>query len=424
MTMTVPHERGFKLAAFPNAHQTKILNSYFGARRFVYNWGLAKINAHYEATKKTLSYGILSRDFTQLKKAEGFLWLNEVPATIPVQALRDLDRAMQNFFKRIKDPVWIEKARKLKPRNDGKPHYYPRFRKRGQKDHINVQLDRRVEMKYGEAYFKFAEYIRLPDAQAGKTFGKLKVRWTYKDVPLLQHAADRVPSRLTVRKLPSGKYQTSFMLRVESTQHAKAKRVCGVDLGIKSLFVTSDGVQHAPLKPFRAAQKQLAKAQRKFARQKKGSSAREKQRLCVAKIHAKIANQRKDALHKATSSLVKDYDIICIEDLNVAGMKKNRKLAKSISDTSFGEFRRQLAYKALWHGKHVEVVDQFFPSSKMCCACGTLHDMPLKTRVMSCACGNTMDRDLNAAINIKNEGMRLVASGNLSDAKRMLYESR
>ena len=414
-----PHERGFKLRIFPTITQQKILASYFGARRFVYNWGLAKINTHYEETKKSLSYSALSRELTNLKKEK--VWLNGIPSSILGQALIDLDQAMQYFFARMKSSTWVAKAAKLKPRKDGKPHYYPRFRKKGFNDHINLRLDTREICNYGKPYFSFGEYICLPDARKGESFGYLKTRWTYQNVQLLpDHEHKSVPSKLTIRKLPSGKYQLSFMLRVPTQPPAKTKQACGVDLGIKNLFVNSDGISQPSLEPFRESQKKLARAQRKLSRCTKGSKRREKAKQRVALIHEQTANKRLDILHKTTSALVKQYDIIVIEDLNVAGMKKNRKLSKSLSDAAFGEFRRQLSYKVKWNDKHVEVINTFFPSSKMCCKCGTIHDMPLKKRAMDCDCGNKMNRDLNAAINIREEGFRLIRSSNNLTSKQLL----
>lgn len=406
----LPHSRGFKQRTYPTGRQEKILSQYFGARRFVYNWGLARCNAHYAETQKHLSFPALSRELTQLKADPKFKWLNEVPNSILQQSLRDLDTAFQRFFQLLKAE---KKDSPKKPRKDGKPHNFPRFRKRGQNDRFRMQLDVRSFGEYGNRDFYYDLWIEPPDARHGEKFGRLKTRWDSRKPQQTPTPLDPEmtpsPKSFTLSRSPTGKHYISFMLKVDTVPLAKTKRAVGVDLGLKSLFVTSDNQHHGALKPFRESQRTLKLAQRKLKNKRKGSKRAAKQKLRVAQIHEKITNQRNDAIHKATSSLVKQYDLIAIEDLNVAGMKRNKKLSKSISDSAFSEFRRQLTYKCIAADKELSVIGRFFPSSKMCCRCGTLHEMPLKQRVMDCACGNKMDRDLNAAINIRNEGLRLFA---------------
>jgi putative transposase len=214
---------------------------------------------------------------------------------------------------------------------------------------------------------------------------------------------------VTVSMNASKQLFASVLVKQEIEQLEKTEKIIGIDVGIKEFLVQSDGSAITNPKYFRKNQAKFKRMQRRLHKKKKGSSRRKKAKLKVAKLHQKTANQRDFFLHNVSTSIVKNYDIIGIEDLNVAGMVKNHKLAKSISDASFSKFKLMLEYKANWYGKKVVKIDTFFPSSKTCSSCGAIkQDLTLKDRVYECACcGLSMDRDHNAAINIKNEALRV-----------------
>jgi putative transposase len=207
----------------------------------------------------------------------------------------------------------------------------------------------------------------------------------------------------TVSKQADGWYVAILVDTADGLSGRLDRGIVGVDLGIKELATLSTGEGIASLKPHRAAHQRLVRLSRSLSRKQKGSRNRAKAKTKLAKLHQRISNVRIDALHKLTTKLATEFDTIAIEDLNVAGMLKNHCLARSIADSGFAEFRRQLTYKATMTGANLVAVDRFFPSSKTCHLCGTIHPMKLSDRVMVCDCGNVMDRDLNAAMNLKNK---------------------
>ncbi len=357
-----------KFRFYPDLLQIVQLNKEFGSARWVYNHALDMKIKTFKRRAENLNYVSISRHITKLKKTKRYKWLAECTSSVLQQKLLDLDKAFGRFFKKISN--------------------FPKFKKKTYSQNIRYAFDQNNI----KAAYRMGALLKLPK------LGAVNIKWSQ---------ITGIPKMVTVSKTSSGKYYISFSCEVEIIQPGKTYKTVGLDVGIKDVVVSSDGLFTGAPKFTYKYQRKLKLAQRELSRKTKGSNRWKKQRLIVAKIHELIANSRKDFLHKLTSKIVQEYDVICVENLNVAGMMKNRKLSKAIADVGILELNRQLKYKADWYGKEVVVIDRFFPSTKMCSSCGQLHNMKLSDRMMVCDCGLSLNRDLNAAHNIHKAGMVL-----------------
>ncbi len=365
--------KAYKFRIYPNDEQKVMFAKTFGCVRMVYNYYLDKKISKYKQKKQSLSYTQCANDMTALKREKEFL--QEVDSVALQQSLRHLDTAFQNFFKKSKTG-------------------FPRFKskKKNADSYSTICINGNISVS--------DKYIKLPK------IGLVKLK-KHRDIP-----SDYKLKSVTVSQTPGGKYYASVLFEYENqVQEQPLQNFLGLDFSMHELYKDSNGNKPCYPRYYRQAEKKLAKEQRKMSLMQKGSKNRNKQRIKVAKLHEKVANQRRDFLHKQSRQIANAYDCVCIENLDMKAMSQSLHFGKSVSDNGWGMFTDFLKYKLEEMGKKLVKIDKFFASSQICniCSYKNSETKNLNIRAWDCPeCGSHHDRDINAAINIRNEGMRLL----------------
>ena len=375
--------KSFKFRIYPNKEQEVLMAKHFGACRFVFNHYLNKRKETYLEDKKSLNYYDNANDLTQLKKDENFNWLKEINSQSLQSSLRNLDSSYMRFFR--------------------KQTKFPRFKS-----------------KYDRQSFKIPQSVSLKENQLiiPKFKDGIKIN--------LHTEINGEILFATISKSTTGKYYVSLTCEVQHQPYEKTNSKVGIDTGIKDLAILSDGTTYENIKTLKNNLKKLKYNQRQLSKKVKGSSSRTKQKQKLAVLHEKITNVREDYLHKVSTEIVKNHDIISVEDLAVKNIMKNHKLAQAMSDVSLGSFYSMLEYKCEWNNRQFVKIDRFFPSSKTCSKCGWINqDLTLNIREWTCpSCNEKHDRDFNASKNILKQGLKILSgSGIESDTKQKQVEA-
>jgi putative transposase len=362
--------KSYKYKLNPNEDQKVLLNKHFGSIRFVYNFFLNERKREYETNKNTINYYDNAKSLTGLKQQEDYSWLNEINSQSLQDSLKNLETAYKNFFRFKKG--------------------FPKFKS-----------------KHSKNSFTVPQFVKIQN-------GKLRIPKFKEPIDVILHRTfSGTIKQCTISKTPTNEYFVSILVETTHTATPKTGKSIGIDLGLKDFVITSDGFKYKNNRYTKRYQTKLKKAQQHLSRKKKGSNRYQKQKLKVAKLHKKITNSRLDNLHKVSTELITNYDVIFLEDLNIKGMIKNHKLAKHIADVSWSKFIDLLTYKAEWNDKQIAKIDRFFPSSKTCNCCGYINqNLKLDVREWTCpSCHTKLDRDLNASKNILKEGYKILSSG-------------
>jgi len=369
--------KAMKYRIYPTKTQITLIEKHFGSTRFLYNYFLDYRQKEYAKGNKKVGYMITQAELTKLKKLDEYKWLNECGSQSLQMALRDLDSAFTRFFK--------------------KQGGYPKFKSK-KHTHQSFTAPQNIKVANNRVY--------LPKF----TKDGLKVK-LHRDIP-----ENATLKQATISR-QNNQYFISILIddNISIPKPTKVKTAVGLDMGITHHIITSDGVKYPNNRHYNKSQKKLLKLQRRLSKKQKGSNNRQKAKLRVQKLHTKVTNQRKDNLHKISNEITNQYDIICLETLNVKGMIQNHSLTKSIADVAWSEFMRQLEYKASWKGKTIIKIDKWFPSSQICSYCGaSTGKKTLNIREFDCPhCKKkNIDRDINAAVNIRNYGLGQVDNRN------------
>lgn len=366
-------KRAYKYRFYPTPEQAEQLARTFGCVRYVYNRALAERSRAWTQEQRRVTQADTSRMLTAWKRDPETAWLTE-PSKGPLQAaLRHLQDAYSRF--------WTKQSG------------YPKFKKKG-------------KTRDSATYFRNCFTYRNGQIKLAKQSEPLNIRWSR---PLPEGAE---PSQVTVSRDSAGRYHISILVDDTITPLPPTETTVGIDAGITTLYTLSTGEKITNPRHEKKDREKLARAQRQLSKKEKGSKNRDKARRKVARIHARIADRRRDHLHKLSTRLVRENQVIAIEDLSVRNMVKNHSLARAISDASWSSFRTMLEYKAEWYGRDVVAIDRFYPSSKTCSECGRIvESLPLNIRDWECECGAVHDRDVNAARNTLAVGLAVSACG-------------
>jgi len=370
--------RAHKIRLNPTSEQEQYLRQACGVVRFCFNWGLAEWKRQYEEGGKPSAYS-LKKQFNGIRR-EQFPWSYEVSKCAVDTGFRNLDAAFKNFFRRCKNG----ETKKGYPNFKSKKRSRMSFRMDGSR----VKLDGYwIKLEKMDEPINMTEVLRFDGKVRSATISKDGEHW-----------------------------YASVNVEIEPPEHEHLRESVGVDLGVRTLAVLSDGQEFENQKLLRSELRRLKRLNRELARREEGSGRWNRTKQKLAKLHRRIANRRLDYLHKMTTEIASTYQVIGVEDLNVAGMLRNHRLALSIADAGFGEIRRQLAYKAEWYGGELVEIDRFFPSSKLCRFCGCINgDLTLADREWTCGCGAVLDRDQNAALNIERQALNILGRGGFTD---------
>ena len=371
--------RAYKIRLYPNKSQKTFFNKSFGCCRVIYNEMLYELQDAYK------NGTVLNKSELFKKIKQKYVWMSQSDSQGLCNTFQDLNNAYSNFFN-----------------NRAK---FPRFKKKKDKNsYRNGMMQKTIEKLIPNKNHIRIPKVGLVEFREDYDLAKLNIKKIY---------------NITIERSKTNKYYCSICCDIEPEEYEHTGEVIGIDLGIKNLVIDSNGNKYENPKYLNGAEKKIKHLQRLYSKKTKGSKNQEKARLKLAIAYEKLSNKRKDYLHKITTKIIKENDIICIENLNVKGMTKNHKLAKAIQDASFGTLVSMLNYKAKWHNRQIIEVGRYYPSSKLCHCCGNrMQYIGLEIRNWTCpVCHSEHDRDINAAINIKNEGLRILDEGTVGNTE-------